>query len=55
MTGDTPIYDATCRAVGPPPHEDPPGAEHTAADDPTTAELAVPAGDPSAPRDSPAR
>jgi hypothetical protein len=57
MSGDTPIYDDTCRAVGPPPHEDRTGAEHTPADDPATAELPVFAGDPAAtsPRDSPAR
>lgn len=54
MSGDTPIYDAVCRAVGPPAHADPAGAEQTPDDDPTTAELALPAGDPAAPRDSPA-
>ena len=57
MIGDTPIYDDTCRAVGPPPHEDRTGAEHTPADDPATAELPVFAGDPAvtSPRNSPAR
>ncbi|HSK57429.1 MAG TPA: hypothetical protein VK935_00105 [Actinomycetospora sp.] len=56
MSGDTPIYDATCRAVGPPPHEEPTGAEQTPADDPTTAELFLPgAGAPtSSPQDCPA-
>jgi hypothetical protein len=54
MSGDTPIYDATCRAVGPPPHEDRAGAEQTPAHDPATAELPVLAGDPSPtlPRDA---
>jgi hypothetical protein len=52
MSGDTPIYDATCRAVGPPPHGEPTGAEQTPVDDPTTAELFLPAGDP-APTSSP--
>jgi hypothetical protein len=53
VNGDTPIYDAVCRAVGPPPHEDHTDAEQTRADDPATAELSVPAGDPA--RDAPAR
>ncbi|WP_433782696.1 hypothetical protein ACQPX6_22855 [Actinomycetospora sp. CA-101289] len=52
MNGDTPIYDAVCRAVGPPPHEDDRHAEQTRVDDPTTAELSVPAGDTA--RDAPA-
>lgn len=54
MNADTPIYDATCRAVGPPPHEDLTGAEQTPADDPATAELPVFAGDssPTSPRGS---
>jgi hypothetical protein len=58
MSGDTPIYDATCRAVRPPPHGDRTGAEQTAADDPATAELSLPGGDPaptSSPRDPLAR
>lgn len=52
MSGDTPIYDAVCRAVGSPPHEDGADAEQTPADDPATAELSSPVGDP--PRDAPA-
>lgn len=48
MSGDTPIYDDTCRAVGPPPHEDRTSAEQTPADDPATAELPAFVGDPAA-------
>ncbi|MDF2975965.1 MAG: hypothetical protein K0S40_693 [Actinomycetospora sp.] len=53
MSAETPIYDATCRAVGPPPHEDRKAAEQTPADDPATAELPVFAdSSPTSPRDS---
>jgi hypothetical protein len=57
MSGDTPIYDDTCRAVGPPPHEGRTSAEQTLADDPATAELPAFVGDPAATsaRDSAAR
>lgn len=65
MSGETPIYDATCRDVGPPgePEVDgastgrPPGEQgrsagawpHDPDEDPVTSDLAIPGGDPSSP------
>ena len=62
MSDETPIYDATCAAVGPPPAADgaepettdvaghPPSAgtgPGSPEDDPLTADLSIPRGDPS--------
>lgn len=45
MSGETPIYDATCRDVGAPDGAPPPIAEPVGDDEPVTADLEIGNGD----------